>query len=118
MELGSEDCGMSSVKDHYDTILAANYSWMVGDFDSKVEEQRALLEDLGLEATGGTVAVDLGCGPGSQSFALTALGYEVVSIDSSQTLLAELNERSKGQPIRAVEANILDSHRMCVSRST
>ena len=99
---------MSSVKDHYDNLLAAHYSWMFGDFDSKVSEQKTLFKDLGLKGGDGATAVDLGCGPGFQTFALANLGYEVISIDNCRVLLAELNERIKWQAIRTVEADLLD----------
>jgi SAM-dependent methyltransferase len=99
---------MNSVKDHYDNLLAAHYSWMFGDFDSKVSEQKTLFKDLGLKGDGGAIAVDLGCGSGFQTFALANLGYEVISIDNCGALLAELNERIRGQAIRTVEADLLD----------
>jgi len=45
----------------------------------------------------GALAVDLGCGPGYHSLALSKLGYEVVAVDTSQALLNELisNDESK-----------------------
>jgi len=106
--LAKEDTRMRSVKDHYGNLLAAHYSWMFGDFDRKVDEQKALLKGLGIEAGDDAAAVDLGCGSGFQTFALADLGYKVISIDNSGTLLAELNERMGEQPIRTHEAELLD----------
>lgn len=98
---------MNSVKDHYDKLLAANYSWMFGDFDKKVNEQKAILEDLGIVAGGGAVAIDLGCGSGFQTFALARLGFDVIAIDNCRALLAELGERIGEQAIRTVEADLM-----------
>ena len=38
---------MSSVKEHYDTLLAEHYDWMFGTpFAAKVEEQKGLLKEV------------------------------------------------------------------------
>jgi SAM-dependent methyltransferase len=99
---------MNSAKDHYARLLAAHYSWMFGDFDAKVAEQKALFESLGLGPAQGARALDLGCGSGFQSFALAELGYALTAVDSSPALLAELEEHTSGQAIRTVEADLLD----------
>ena len=99
---------MNSAKEHYARLLAAHYSWMFGDFDAKVAEQKALLESLGLGPVEGARALDLGCGSGFQSFALAELGYTLTAIDSSPALLAELEEHASGQPIQTIEADLLD----------
>jgi 2-polyprenyl-3-methyl-5-hydroxy-6-metoxy-1,4-benzoquinol methylase len=78
-------------------MLGQHYSRMFGDFETKVAEQRALLERLGVIAgPSGGVAVDLGCGSGFQSVALARLGFRVLSVDISRRLLAELNDRARG----------------------
>jgi 2-polyprenyl-3-methyl-5-hydroxy-6-metoxy-1,4-benzoquinol methylase len=98
---------MASVRDHYDTVLSAHYSRMFGEFDAKVaEQQHVVLERLGVTARNGTAtAVDLGCGSGFQSGALARLGFEVLAIDFSQRLLAELRDphvsRSQRRAVRA-----------------
>ena len=82
---------MATVREHYDGVLAEHYTRMLGDFEAKVTEQRALLERLGVSARpSGGLAVDLGCGSGVQSVALARLGFRVLAIDFSQRLLAEL----------------------------
>lgn len=32
---------VSTVTEHYDALLADHYTWMVGDFAAKVDEQQA-----------------------------------------------------------------------------
>jgi len=97
---------MSDVANHYETLLAHHYSWMVGaEFDAKVAEQQALLEELGVRGRG--LAIDLGCGPGYQAVALVRLGFSPVrAVDNSETLLNELAGYAQGLAIERVHANI------------
>jgi len=100
---------MTSVRDHYDKVLAEHYSRMFGDFEAKVAEQRALLERLGITAVGrAETAIDLGCGSGFQSLALARLGFQVIAIDFSQRLLAELKDRARGLPVEVIAGDICD----------
>src|SRR5258707_9749703 len=98
---------MTTVREHYDALLAEHYSRMFGDFETKVAEQRALLERLGVTASSqGALAVDLGCRPGFQSIALARLGYRVLAVDFSQRLLDELMGRTRGVAVEAVAGDI------------
>jgi SAM-dependent methyltransferase len=85
---------VSDVTRHYERLLARHYTWYAGEIEGAAATQRALLQTLGVAGPEGTatdLAVDLGAGPGYQSFALADLGYRrVVAIDSSAELLAEL----------------------------
>lgn len=95
---------------HYESLLAANYTWMTGlSLEAKAAEQRDLLSRLLHGSAHSGIAVDLGCGPGFQSFALADLGYSpVLAVDTSTTLLGEL-ERHRGQrEIRPVCGDLLD----------
>jgi len=104
---------MTTVREHYDALLAEHYSRMFGDFETKVAEQRALLERLGVTASSpGALAVDLGCGPGFQSIALARLGYRVLAVDFSQRLLDELIGRTRGVAVEAIAGDIRDVARL------
>jgi SAM-dependent methyltransferase len=108
---------MSEVSDHYERLLSHHYTWMFGtSFAEKVAEQKSVLtqavEYIGTHTPGG-LAVDLGCGPGFQSVALSQLGFSpVIAIDTSAALLQELKERAvlqldvQGLPIQTHHADI------------
>ena len=101
---------MSEAKRHYDQLLAAHYSWMNrAPLEKKVAEQRALLTDLGLNGGPKGIAVDLGCGPGYQSFALIDMGYNaVIAVDTSADLLAELKKARTDSQVKTVLADLRD----------
>src|SRR5262245_49500284 len=104
---------MTSVREHYDRILGEHYARTLGDFDARVAEQRALLERLGITGPRGSgIAVDLGCGPGVHAIALAQLGFRVVAVDFCEPLLAELRERARDLPVRAVSGDIRDAARL------
>lgn len=91
-----------SVEDHYEKLLARHYTWMHGDYDSKVREYQFLFEQASIVPRSGGKALDLGSGSGFQSLALADLGFEVLSVDTSETLLQELRDRIGGRVIRSV----------------
>lgn len=98
---------MNRVRDHYEDLLAEHYTWMLGDFDETVERETERLRRAGVEpARPGATAIDLGAGSGVHSVALAHLGYEVIAVDSSPSLLAELAVRRGALPIRCVEADL------------
>jgi SAM-dependent methyltransferase len=102
---------MSTVSEHYETLLARHYSWMFNQpFEDKVAEQRKILEELlpSEETVERRLGVDLGAGPGFQSIALAELGFaSVVAVDTSEILLKELEAHRKDYPVEAVQADIL-----------
>ncbi len=95
-----------SVEDHYENLLARHYTWMHGDYDSKVREYRLLFEQAGILPRSGGKALDLGSGSGFQSVALADLGFEVLAVDTSVTLLQELRNRTQGRSIRSVSGDL------------
>ncbi|TDD84554.1 class I SAM-dependent methyltransferase [Saccharopolyspora karakumensis] len=90
---------MTAAIDHYDRLLAAHYTWMLGgDIEALATAQTELLRDLGLAVAPGehATAVDLGCGPGPQTLALARLGYSsVAAVDTSAALLDELQQHAR-----------------------
>jgi len=99
---------MASVQKHYDDFLAEHYSWMFGDFDAKVQENRDFFQLNGIMPRSGGKALDLGCGSGFQSIALAKLGFRVLAVDTCEALLNELRNRSAGRDIDVVQGDILD----------
>ncbi|MBV2156746.1 bifunctional 2-polyprenyl-6-hydroxyphenol methylase/3-demethylubiquinol 3-O-methyltransferase UbiG [Kitasatospora sp. SUK 42] len=104
---------MSTAPEHYDRLLAAHYTWMLGgDVPALAQAQAELLAGLGVVPEGpGRTAVDLGAGPGTQSLALAALGFDqVLAVDTSAPLLAELAESAAkaghGDAVRTVVADL------------
>lgn len=91
---------MTSAAVHYDQLLAAQYTWMLGgDIGGLAAEQETLLRRLGVRpGPDGGLAVDLGCGPGQQSLALARIGFaSVVAVDTSKDLLDELALHARGE---------------------
>ncbi len=93
----SSQCRMAAmdrVEDHYRNFLAPSYSWMSGGFESKLAENVQFFASILGKPITHTTALDLGCGSGFQSAALLSLGFDVVAVDSSEILIAELRERT------------------------
>ena len=102
----------TTVQKHYENLLADHYEWMFGlSFEAKVAEQKAILDEFLGNGRAGGLAVDLGCGPGFQSFALSDRGYEVLAIDTSEKLLDDLSARVDSRNIVTKHADLreLDS---------
>ena len=97
-----------TAKEHYDNLLASHYSWMFGDYDGKVSENKDFFKRMDIIPRAGAKALDLGCGSGFQSLALAELGFKVVGIDLCKTLLEELRGRTAGFDIDIVQGNMLD----------
>jgi SAM-dependent methyltransferase len=93
---------LSTVQDHYDTLLADVYIWMSGGFEPARQRYTRFFEEMQLTPRGSAIAVDLGCGPGFQSLPLADLGYRVLAIDTSQALLQDLNDRKQQRDIATI----------------
>jgi SAM-dependent methyltransferase len=99
---------MASVREHYDSLLAEHYTWMFGDYDAKVRENIDFFKRSSITARPGGKALDLGCGSGFQSVALAKLGFKVIGIDLSASLLEELQGLGGGLNINVVQGDMLD----------
>jgi SAM-dependent methyltransferase len=97
-----------AVEQHYARLLARNYSWMSGQsVEEKAAEQLVLLRGLGVGPRLAGLAVDLGSGPGYQSFALADLGARrVLAVDTSRALLDELRACAGERPVEPVLGDI------------
>jgi len=94
---------MASVKEHYDNLLAPLYSWISGGLKLKLEENQKYFALHDIRPTRSGLAVDLGAGPGFQSIPLSQSGFQVIAMDLSRYLLAELDSNAAGLPIVTIE---------------
>ena len=104
---------MATVKEHYENHLAKHYSWMSGGFAKKLEENRKFFKDHNVWSRGSRIAVDLGAGSGFQSIPLAELGYQVIAIDLSNHLLAELKENANNLSIKIINDDLLNFSKHC-----
>ena len=98
---------MATVKEHYDQHLAEWYVWMLGDFPEVLSRNAGFFGELGIEPQGSGRAVDLGCGPGTQSIPLGRAGFSVTAIDFCDRLLDRLKAAAEDLPIRPVKGDLL-----------
>jgi SAM-dependent methyltransferase len=101
-----------SAQEHYENLLADHYEWMFGlPFEDKVAEQKAILDEFAGPDVSESLAVDLGCGSGFQTIALSDRGHQVLAIDSSEKLLKSLAARVGARRIttRLADLRALDS---------
>jgi SAM-dependent methyltransferase len=103
---------------HYDSHLAAVYTWMAGGTEVGLARGRALLAELDLPAGAGSLAVDLGCGPGFHAVPLAELGYRVLACDTCEPLLVELRALAGDRPIRTVNADLREFRRHLTAAPT
>ncbi|AKS42947.1 class I SAM-dependent methyltransferase [Wenzhouxiangella marina] len=72
-------------------------------FAEGADQIDALLELL---ETPPRAVLDLGCGPGRHSLPLAEAGYPVTAVDTSRSLLDQLDQRKGELPIETVEADM------------
>jgi len=99
------------VEEHYRSLLAVRYTWMVGGLESCLASARDLLESLGALTAGAGTVLDLGCGPGFHAKALAASGKRVIAVDNSEALLRELGEVCAGLDVVPVRAELSEVER-------
>lgn len=94
------------IREHYDNFLGAVYSWTKGDFYDCVKKCEQYFIENGINSKNNQLAIDLGCGNGTQSVALAKRGYKVISVDFNKQLLIELYQNKGELPILIVENSI------------
>ena len=104
---------MATVIEHYESHLAACYTWIYGGMDTNLENNRQFFSECGLKLQSESTAIDLGCGSGFQSIPLAELGYQVTAIDLSPILLEELNKQKGDLPIQTVQDDLLLFEQHC-----
>lgn len=97
----------NTAKQHYENLLAKHYSWMFGDFDHQVEKNLNWFEEQGMHPKSSQNAIDLGCGSGFQSIALSSLGFNVTAVDFNRPLLDELKNHDENGTIEVIQSDIL-----------
>ena len=93
---------MAGPREHYENYLADYYAWISGGVERKIEENRKFFITHNIQAMGSGLAFDLGAGCGFQSVPLAELGFQVVAVDLSAKMLAQLRENAKNLPIEAI----------------
>jgi SAM-dependent methyltransferase len=97
---------MSKVKEHYDNHLGKFYSWMIGDFETAVQNQKQFFQHNGIIPKDTKLAIDLGAGNGLHSIALADSGFDVFAIDFNENLLNELKHNTGSRRIKIVYEDI------------
>src|SRR5688572_2370984 len=92
----------SVVESHYETLLAARYTWMMGGPERCLQNARELMDFARVAAPASGKALDLGCGGGYHATALTERGLEVIAVDNSPVLLDELRAVCAGLRVNPV----------------
>jgi len=104
---------MGNSKDHYESLLAERYLWLMGGMEHNVERFERFFRSLDLRPHWSGHALDLGAGAGFQSIPLARLGFSVTAIDQSPSLLEVLREEAGQLPVTAVCEDMLQFHKHC-----
>ena len=99
---------MANVSEHYENLLATYYSWMSGGARAKMDENKKFFVAHDIRPLRSGLAFDLGAGCGFQSIPLAHLGFEVVAIDLSSKLLAELKAADAQSQVETVCDDLLN----------
>ena len=98
---------MTTVTEHYESLLADHYTWLYGGWEGGTEENRRFFAAHGIAPSGNGRAVDLGCGSGFQSIALAEAGFSVIAMDLSPKLLRELALHKGNLAIQTIQDDVL-----------
>ena len=98
---------MLTVTEHYESHLAPVYVWMAGGYEAAIARGRAEVEAVCPPPSQSQRAVDLGAGFGMHTIPLADMGYSVLAIDSSKTLLDTITNHVGDRRIAAVKDDLL-----------
>jgi SAM-dependent methyltransferase len=98
---------MTTVTEHYESHLAPVYVWMSGGFEAAIARGRAEVEAVCPPPSQSRRAVDLGAGFGMHTIPLADMGYSVLAIDSSRTLLDVMENHVGDRPIVTINDDLL-----------
>lgn len=83
-------------KTYFEKSLSLNYQATEKEFNAAVQKAYDLLSQYLNPAQGTQSALDLGCGPGAFSKALSRLGYTVTGVDYSDTFISIASKNLSG----------------------
>jgi SAM-dependent methyltransferase len=98
---------MASVTEHYESHLAPIYVWMMGGVETAITRGRAEVDAVCPRPSKSQRAVDLGAGFGMHTIPLADIGYSVLAIDSSGTLLDVMKSHLGARPVKIVRDDLL-----------
>ena len=103
------------VKEHYDQHLGNFYSWMSGDFNTRVREFKEFLVNHQIRPKLSKIAIDLGAGHGIQSVALSKAGFTVQAIDFNDQLLKQLHKNAEKYDIHVIKDDLRNFKNYCTT---
>jgi SAM-dependent methyltransferase len=102
---------VTSVVEHYEHHLAPIYLWLSGGMNAALARGQLEVAAACPRPAEGQMAVDLGAGFGMHAIPLAAIGYSVLAIDSSGTLLDAMRSHAGARSIRIVRDDLLSFRR-------
>jgi SAM-dependent methyltransferase len=100
----------AAIEQHYEQLLAARYTWMMGGIERCLADARGLIDAAGISCDPSCPAIlDLGCGPGYHARALAERGCRVIAVDVSAACLGELRRGCAGLDVVPVHADVLNA---------
>jgi hypothetical protein len=108
---------VASVTEHYEEHLAPIYVWMAGGLDAAIARGRAEVEAVCPRPAQGQWAIDLGAGFGMHAVPLADIGYSVLAIDSSSTLLDVIKGHVTPMPITTIQDDLTSFKRYLNDRA-
>jgi ubiquinone/menaquinone biosynthesis C-methylase UbiE len=89
------DSRLTSEREFHNVAFATNARDQVNKFYSVTKQSKRHYAEAIKRQVSGKRVLEYGCGPGSYSFSLAALGAEVVGIDISDTAIEQANQAAR-----------------------